>query len=290
MSPVVVGLGLMFGAGVLLAVAPWLWPAVASAPRRRNGVMERMRIRLVLAGFSGVPVSAVVVVSVICGLGLAAVAQALFSVSALSLAVGVLGFVLPALIVVWRARARRAAHRTVWPDVVDHLVSAVRAGLALPDAVASLATSGPSGTRSIFAGFAKDYAATGNFSVCLDDLKRAFADPVADRLIETLRMAREVGAGDLVEVLRGLAGYLREDTVVRAELRARQSWVVNAARLGVIAPWLVLLLLVSRPEGAAAYNSPTGGAVILLGLLVSAIAYRLMIRVGRLPEEQRWFR
>ena len=45
---------------------------------------------------------------------------------------------------------------------------------------------------------------------------------------------------------------------VRAELRARQSWIVNAARLGVVAPWIVLLMLATRPEGAAAYNSPAG--------------------------------
>jgi tight adherence protein B len=53
---------------------------------------------------------------------------------------------------------------------------------------------------------------------------------------------------------------------------------------------LVLLLLASRPEAAAAYDTPAGSVVILGGLLVSIVAYRIMLRVGRLPEEQRWFR
>ena len=48
-------------------------------------------------------------------------------------------------------RARRQAARTVWPDVVDQLVSAVRSGLALPDGVATLATVGPAASRASFA-------------------------------------------------------------------------------------------------------------------------------------------
>ena len=53
-------------------------------------------------------------------------------------------------------------------------------------------------------------------------------------------MAREVGGSDVTAVLRGLSGYLREDAALRAEVEARQSWILNAARLGVAAPWLVL--------------------------------------------------
>ncbi|MEJ3405034.1 type II secretion system F family protein [Rathayibacter sp. YIM 133350] len=289
MSLAVIALGCCLGAGALLVASPWLWPGQrGSATRsRRPGVL---RSRLALAGLRQVPPAAFIAASAIIGLLTSALALALFDVMALAAVVFVLGAALPSLLITWRARRRRAANRTVWPDVVDHLVAAVRAGLALPDAVASLGRSGPAATRSVFTDFEREYRATGDFGHCLDDLKDALADPVADRLVETLRMAREVGGSDLGDVLRGLAAYLREDAAVRAELRARQSWVVSAARLGVVAPWVVLLLLVSRPEGAAAYNSPSGGVIILLALVVSALAYRLMIRVGRLPEEQRWFR
>jgi tight adherence protein B len=51
-----------------------------------------------------------------------------------------------------------------------------------------------------------------------------------------------------------------------------------------------LLLLASRPEAALAYNTPAGLVLIVGGLAVSAIAYRIMIALGRLPEERRWFR
>lgn len=292
MSALAILLGVVLATGLLLAASPWLWPAGRAGRgnrRGRAGIAERMRVQLTLAGLPRAAPGALAAVSALVGIIAAALVQALFGVVALALAAGLAALTLPALLVVWRARNRRLANRTVWPDVVDHLVSAVRAGLALPDAVGSLSASGPPTTRTVFAQFEADYRATGDFGVGLDELKRTFADPVADRLFETLRMAREVGGSDLIEVLRALAAYLRDDAVVRAELRARQGWVVNAARLGVVAPWVVLLLLVSRPEGALAYNSPTGTVVILLALVLSVIAYRLMIRVGRLPEEQRWF-
>jgi tight adherence protein B len=229
-------------------------------------------------------------VSVILAVAVSAISLALIPIGTIAAAAGILALGLPSAVVVWRARAGRRATRVVWPDVVDQLVSAVRSGLALPDSVATLARSGPPLTRAAFAQFERDYRMTGAFADSLDRLKDRLADPVADRIIETLRMSREVGGSELTTVLRNLATYLRQDAAVRSEVEARQSWIVNAARLGVAAPWIVLLLLSSRPEAAHAYNSAEGSAVIAVGLALSVVAYRLMVGLGRLPEERRWFR
>jgi tight adherence protein B len=281
-------LGLMLGVGVLLAASPLLWPArgATTAPRAPG----RMRERLVQAGLERVPIGAFLLVSVVVGAGLAAAALALVPVVAVGAVAAVAGLALPTLLVLARARRRRRAARVVWPDVVDHLVSAVRSGLALPDAVVTLARTGPPDARAAFGAFERDYRVTGDFALCLDRLKERLADPVADRIVETLRMAREVGGGELTLVLRNLATYLRQDAAVRSEVEARQSWVVVAARLGLAAPWIVLLLLATRPEAAAAYDSPTGALVVVVGAAVTVAAYRIMLAVGRLPEERRWFR
>jgi tight adherence protein B len=113
---------------------------------------------------------------------------------------------------------------------------------------------------------------------------------VADRICEALRITREVGGSDLGRLLRNLSAFLREDARARGELLARQSWTVNAARLAVAAPWLVLGLLATRPEAVAAYNSPTGIAVLATGAASTLIAYRLMLRIARLPDETRVLR
>lgn len=87
-----------------------------------------------------------------------------------------------------------------------------------------------------------------------------------------------------------MSGFLREDARTRSELEARQSWTVNGARLAVAAPWLVLAVLSLNRETIRAYNSVAGFWVILIGAVVCFLAYRLMIRLGRLPEEQRVLR
>ena len=281
-------LGGLLGAGLLLLAAPFLWPRTRG--RTRSRTTGRLRAHLAQAGLGNLPLPAFVALSLVLGLAVSALTQALLGIAALSIGTALGGLALPTLMVTWRVRARRRANRAVWPDVVDHLVSAVRSGLALPDSVGSLAGAGPLSTRPAFAEFAREYQATGNFGSAVDGLKISLADPVADRILETLRMAREVGGSDLTVVLRSLAAWLRQDAAIRSEVEARQSWIVNAARLGVAAPWIVLLLLASRPEAAVAYNTSAGVVVIVGGLGVSVVAYRLMVALGRLPEERRWFK
>jgi len=177
----------------------------------------------------------------------------------------------------------------VWPDVCDLLVAAIRVGLSLPDAVASLAESAPPAVRPAFAVFARDLQQTGRFESSLDRLKATLADPIADRIVETLRMARQVGGTELTGVLRALSASVRADAALRGEVEARQSWIRGAAVLGAVAPWVILALLAMRPEGRDAYGSTEGVLVILVGAVVSVIAFRVMLRIGRLPEPERWF-
>jgi tight adherence protein B len=196
----------------------------------------------------------------------------------------------PSLVVRSRARRRRTELRTVWPEVLDDLASAIRAGLSLPEALIALGERGPEEVRTEFRQFAEDYRATGRFVDALETLKARLADPVADRIVEALRLTREVGGTDLGRLLRTLARMIRDDLRTRGELEARQSWTVAGARMAVAAPWVVLLLLSTRAETAQAYNSALGVVVLAAGAGCSAIAYVLMIRIGRLPEETRVLR
>jgi tight adherence protein B len=286
---VTLAVGLALGVGLVLVASPWLWPAreggVSGRPRALDGLRDRLR----QAGLGQLSAGALLVVCAALGVVAGAITALLTPVLALAVAAGVGAALLPLGVVSGRARTARKATRVVWPDVLDHLVAGLRAGSPLPECLCALSASGPPATRPAFAAFERDYRSTGQLSVALDELKLNLADPVADRIIETLRMAREVGGTELPGVLRSLAGYVRTDAAVRSEVEARQSWVVVAARLGVAAPWIVLLLLAARPEAVQAYNSPAGVALLAAGFVVTVVAYRLMIAVGRLPEDRRWF-
>ncbi|MFE6736811.1 type II secretion system F family protein [Microbacterium sp. NPDC057650] len=280
-------LGAMLAAGLVLLVSPWLWPAGAREPRpARAGALTRL---LGESGYGRTSARTLIAVMVAAALGAAAIAWLLTSLPVLGVLAGLVGAAAPVLFLRGRRLRLRKARRQLWPDVCDLLVAAIRVGLSLPDAVASLAESAPQAVRPAFAVFARDLRATGRFESSLDRLKATLADPIADRIIETLRMARQVGGTELTGVLRALSSSVRADAALRGEVEARQSWIRGAAVLGTIAPWVILALLAMRPEGARAYSTPEGVLVIVVGAIVSVVAYRMMLRIGRLPEPGRWF-
>lgn len=282
--------GLLLGLG--LACIWWsFWPReerVRSHVGRRR--VDRLGDEIVLAGVHGLGPRTFVGFAV--GLALVALllVYAVTEVWTVSVCFAGMAAWAPFVVVRSRARSRRTRLRDVWPDAVDHVHSAVRAGLALPEALVQLGDRGPQELRPQFVEFAHDYRATGRFSESLDRLKDRLADPVADRLVEALRIARDVGGTDLGRVLRALSSFLREDARARAELEARQSWTVNAARLAMVAPWAVLLLLATRGSTLDAYSTPAGALVLAVGAGLSLAAYRIMVTIGRLPEEQRVLR
>ena len=278
-------LGLGTGVGLLLVYLSIVSPRAPQSPRRPAGAAALTLLQR--AGVTGVRPGALLAVCV----GTAATAGLLVQVISrtlpVSLAFALLAGYLPVTVLQGRARRRQRELAEVWPEAVDNLVSAVRAGMSLPEALAQLSHRGPEPLREAFAAFAVDYQVTGRFGDCLDRLKDRLADPVGDRVVEGLRVAREVGGGELGRLLRSLSVYLREDARTRSELESRQAWAVNGARLAVAAPWLVLLMLSFQREVIARYSSPGGVVVLALGAACCLVAYRLMVRIGRLPQERR---
>jgi tight adherence protein B len=281
-------LGLVFGTGVFLIIRSFGPPP--TRPRTRKRWRERTAEMLAQAGVESVTPGALVTscmgLAICVFVAMAAVSRSI----TIAVAFAAMAAYLPVGLVRYRQRRRRAELRDLWPDVVDNLASGVRAGLSLPEALTQVGERGPEELRRHFQRFGEDYRATGRFHDCLDRLKGALADPVGDRVIESLRMAREVGGSDLGRLLRTLSSFLREDARTRAELETRQGWTVNGARLAVAAPWIVLLLLSLNPESVRAYNRPAGAFVLGGGAALCLVAYRLMIHIGRLPEEERVLR
>lgn len=266
--------------GILLVYDGVTRPHAKPRRSRMHALAEESGIR----GLSGTRLalwcvsSAVTALIVVAGLTASAVVAAAVALPAAAL---------PISIVRGRRDARRRKLREEWPDALATLIAGVRAGVSLPECCAALAERGPLGLRPGAAAFASTYRATGSFAAALTRLQEELADPVADRVVAALRLAHDVGGSDLVRVLRALSDFLREDVRVRKEIEARWSWTVTAARVAAAAPWIVLLLMATRPEAARAYESRTGALVIAGGALSTFAGYRLMLRAARLPEERR---
>ncbi|WP_242496247.1 type II secretion system F family protein [Xylanimonas protaetiae] len=201
--------GLLLGLG---AFCVW-WSAwvPSGRPRRVSARRARTQDLLVQAGAASVTPGALYGASAMLAAVVLVTVLATTRSPAIGLCFALMAAAAPSALVTARARRRRRDLREVWPEVVDHLASGVRAGLSLPEAVGQLGERGPVELREPFARFAADYRATGRFAESLDLLKARLADPVADRIIEALRLTREVGGSDLGRLLRTLSTFLRED-------------------------------------------------------------------------------
>jgi tight adherence protein B len=279
-------LALLLGLGVFLVFD------AATAPRRvRVRRVDAWRARmtqwLAAGGLGAVSPVQFAAACAGCGLAVGTVATVLVGSVAVALVAVVAGTYSPVAYYRARRRSRRRARQECWPEAIELLVGAVRAGDTLPAALALVAARGPEPLRPAFGAVVADHRVSGDLAGALTRLGAALADPTADRIVATLVLAHRVGGRELGRVLRTLGAFLREDLAVRKEIVARQSWTLVAARVAAAAPWLVLLLVASRPQGARAYDSVAGLVVLGVGAAATVVGYRLMVAVGRLPDEPR---
>jgi tight adherence protein B len=186
-----------------------------------------------------------------------------------------------------RRGSRRRAHREAWPDCIATLIAIIRSGGSIASACVELADRSPEQLRPAWLAFRSAYRASGSYDHALSSMTVIAADPIADRVGVVLRTVHDVGGSEIVPVLAALAGSVRADLRVLREVEARWSWTVTAARVAAAAPWIVLLLMATRPEAASAYTSPRGGFVLVGGAAATVIGYRTMLRAARLPSEGR---
>lgn len=134
-------LGATLAAGVLLTLSPWLWPTgerSTSTPHR--GRLVRLAGE---AGFPSLQTRSLVIGIAGAALGAASLVWLVTASAALAALAGIAGGTAPIAYLRGRRLRLRRLRRQLWPDVCDLLIAAIRVGLSLPDAVATLAESAP---------------------------------------------------------------------------------------------------------------------------------------------------
>jgi tight adherence protein B len=182
-----------------------------------------------------------------------------------------------------------AAINAAWPEVVDHLVSGIQSGLSITESLIGLTTRGPIILRPYFAEFEENMRSNGDFNLAISELKKRCAQHSSDQIFEAIVISKTLGGSELLNILRTVGTFLRQDLALRREIEVKHGWIKNSAHLSAAAPWLLLLLLSTQPATSRAFSTPTGVLILLIGLLMTAIAYVWMNRLGRLPELPRVF-
>ena len=182
-----------------------------------------------------------------------------------------------------------AALVAAWPEVIDHLMSGIQSGLSLTESLAGLSTRGPEVLRPAFTQFKATLYGSGDLTQSIRELKSLFAHHGSDQIFEALIISKALGGSELLQILRALGDFLRQDLALRREIEVKHGWIKNSAHLSAAAPWILLLLLSTQPSTAAAYSTSSGAMILSAGLVMTAIAYIWMNRLGRLPQTPRVF-
>jgi tight adherence protein B len=192
-------------------------------------------------------------------------------------------------------RRRRAARlelaEAAWPGMIEEIrLLCGAAGRSIPHAVLDVGSRGPVELRPAFDAARRCWSLTTDFAATVAVLKDHLASPTADAACETLLVAHELGGGDLDRRLAELAEDRRDDTAGRKDARSKQAGVRFARRFVVIVPLGMAVAGLSLGNGRASYQTPTGQALVAVGLVLIVACWVWSGRILRLPVEERVFR
>ena len=187
------------------------------------------------------------------------------------------------------AKRKETKFELLWPDVIDHLITGIQSGMSLVEALSQLAVRGPNELAPYFAEFNRQIQQDGDITKVITQLQNKFSHYASDQIFEAILLSRALGGTQLLQILRMVGDFIRQDLALRKEIEVKHGWIKNSAHLSAAAPWLLLLLLSTQPATAAAYATSTGFVILAAGILMTAIAYLWMNKLGVLPKPPRVF-
>ena len=177
----------------------------------------------------------------------------------------------------------------VWPEIIDHLIAGLHSGLSITESISGLADRGPEITRVDFAEFRNSLQQGSEFGDAIHHLKFKFSHQGSDQIFEALLLARTLGGGELLNTLRTLGSFQREDLALNKEISIKHGWIKNSAHISAAAPWLLLMVIGTQRGTARAFATTTGISILIAGVAMTLIAYIWMSKISKLPSTPRVF-
>jgi len=196
---------------------------------------------------------------------------------------GIAASYLPILFVKYMAAKRLAVFEEQFPEAIDLIARALRAGHALPTALQMVSDEIPQPVGGEFRLLFDQQ----NFGMSLPDALKAFGQriPLVDaRFFVTAVLTQRETGGNLSEVLDKLSSVIRDRFKVKRQVRAVSAhgritgWV-----LGALPPVVAGVLFIISPDHIRLLvDDPLGVQMVLIGLtlqVIGVIAIRRILRV-----------
>ena len=281
-----------YGVYLLYTSIVFGWRGLGPAPKRDRVLPRRMPVTewLTQAGLEGVrPGEFLAVMGVLFIVG-AGATYALFGGLLPAFVGGCFAATAPAASYRTRRERIRSEAREAWPRLIEEMrLQTNNLGRSIPQALFDVGRRGPEQLRPAFAAAEREWLISTDFERTVGVLKERLADPTADAACETLLVAHEVGGSDIDRRLAALAEDRIQDLEGRKDARAKQAGVRFARRFVLIVPAGMALAGLSIGTGRAAYETPLGQVLVVLGIAVVVGCWMWAGRLLRLPAEERVF-
>ena len=231
---------------------------------------------------SGLPITAgtVVLGCIFCAIVTLVIATELRVPSVAALVAAILAGFVPIIYLQQVAKKRLSVFEEQFPEAVDLMARALRAGHALPTALQMVSEEIPDPIGGEF----KQLFDQQNFGMSLPDALRAFADriPLIDArfFVTAVLTQREMG-GNLSEVLDRLSAVIRERFKVKRQVRAVSAHGrITGVVLGMLPPVVATVLFVISPAHMRLLvDDPLGVDMVIIAIVLQVVGVMIMRRI-----------
>lgn len=190
---------------------------------------------------------------------------------------------IPYLYVLNRRQRRFAVFSTMFPDALDSLSRALKAGFPLGAAVEMLATEYPDPLAAEMRRTREEWNLGVSWDNALDNLSARIPIPEVRLFAAAVKMQNKMG-GRLNDVLSRLAETMRDGVALDSEVRSISAHSRITGMVLTVMPLAIgLLMLVVNPEYIAVlFKSPEGRMALSLAALGNVGAHLLIRRIVRI--------
>jgi len=251
--------------------------AIQSILSRAKGLSRPLELLITQSGLT-ITVGTLVLTSVLLGCVGYLVVKVLTHFTFLALAVALMLASVPVMFVRWKRTRRFRTFEEQFPEAIELMARAMRAGHAFPTGILMVAEEMPSPMGAEF----KLLYDRQNFGMSLNDALKGLAErvPILDaRFFTTAVLTQRETGGNLSEILDNLAAVIRDRFKVKRQVRAVTAhgritgWILSG-----MPPVLALILSVVSPEYLKPMiTDPLGIQMIAAGCTMQVIG-TLIIR------------
>jgi tight adherence protein B len=192
-------------------------------------------------------------------------------------------------ILVIRNERRQILREEAWPQFEDIYISGLQSGISVSDTF-SFASDFELPVLSDPLKLLVSSLDQGRpLAKALEEFKARVNLAEADLFVAIVSIAQRNGGQNLIQALAEHAKAVRFEVSARGDVRARQNAILSVAKLGLLAPWVLVAVLSVNEQTRNSFNSHLGQGLLVVGFAISFIAYRLVVASGRINSFERIF-